>query len=227
METENLWNKYFEASKFIFTQNSDLNNFKSFVEDSYTEEEIKKFLPRLIELIPFFDLQKTGKLIDEFLHFSKYDIYMKIKNKPQEIFTYLTDDLEKKDKKHIYNVSETKELLIDLHGELSILFVGLKELHKFFKVSIRRIQKKFDYTKISSTEELFKSLDANLCLLAYDTFIDWIVCNKKYMSKIIPLLEEKRMNFCVATVPYNFYDIVITKISELYDFTVKKYPEFI
>lgn len=227
MEIENLWNEYFEASKLKFSQNSDLKNFQTFLEDSYSVEEIKKFLPRMTEIIPSFDLIKSGKTIEEFLDFSINEIYNILKDEPKKIFDFLKDNLYVKDKNHIFDTKETEELLINLHGELSILFVSLKELHKYFKISIKKIQNKLDLTKILSIKELFTLMDVNLCILAYDTFIDWIFCNKKYLNKIIPLLVEQQMNFCIATIPYNFFDKAIYNLIELDNYIVKNFPEFI
>ncbi len=227
METENLWNEYFEASKLKFSENSDLKNFKIFVEESYSTEELKKFLPRLTTIIPSFDLLKTGTVIDEFFDYIKNDFYKYMKDEPKKIFDYLKDSLHIKDKNHFFNEKETKDLLINLHGELTILFSGLKGLQQFFRVSIRKVQKKLDLSKISSVKELFSLIDVNLALLSYDTFIDWIVCNKKYIDSLIPLLEDQQMNFCVATPPYNFFDKVICKLIEFDNYIIKNFPEFI
>jgi hypothetical protein len=227
METEKIWETYFEASKTNFPENSDLENFKIFVEDSYSDKEIKKFLPRLILLMSDFNLDKSGTLIQDFLDFTKKHIYLELKEEPKKIFDFLKENIDKKDKNHIFDYKEAKELLISLHGEMAISFATLKELHHFFKISIRKIQKKLDFSKISSVKDLFTLMDINLVLLSYDTFIDWIVCNRKYLDKIIPLLKEQQMGFCIGTEPYNFYDKFIFKMVDLENFILKNCPEFL
>jgi hypothetical protein len=219
------WQKYNDNANQYFKENSNLDQFKVFCESIYKPEEMCKVLPQMTSLIEIIDFDIYGTEIKNTLNYMDEIFIPKVEKNNMKIIE-IVKSMDKKDKNHIIDIESAKDPIKFLMTENIVLKNSCINLKKFFNEEICKVQPSVKNKNISDFLILFNCIDKNLAVLTYDTFIDWIVCNKRYLYKNIEELEERQMNFCVATEFYNLYETCINIFKEFQKYLNENFPDF-